>query len=162
MLKVIKVQLEGAKDAWLDELPSVLWAYRTIARTLAGEIPFNLTYDIEAVIPIEVRVTRKRRGFFDEEGNDDQLKMNLVYLDEVRTEASQRMTMYRQKMASYYNKRVKFRSSRLTLGLCFIEYLLKSLKPLKYQLNRTSLYSSVSLKARTALALAELIFLMVD
>lgn len=73
---------------------SVLWAYRTMARTLTREILFNLTYDIEAVIPIEVGVTSIRREFFDEEGNDNQLKMNLVCLDEVRIEASQRMARY--------------------------------------------------------------------
>ena len=27
LLKIIKTQLEGAKCIWLDELPSVLWAY---------------------------------------------------------------------------------------------------------------------------------------
>ena len=62
-----------------------------MARTLTGEILFNLTYDIEAIIPVEVGVTSMRREFFDEEGNDDQLKMNLVCLDEVRTKASQKM-----------------------------------------------------------------------
>ena len=65
-----------------------------MARTLTGEILFNLTYDIEAIIPVEVGVTSMRREFFDEEGNVDQLKMNLVCLDVVRTEASQRMAMY--------------------------------------------------------------------
>ena len=38
LLKIIKTRLEGAKDIWPDELPSVLWAYRTIARTPTGEI----------------------------------------------------------------------------------------------------------------------------
>ena len=27
LLKIIKTRLEGAKGIWLDELPSVLWAY---------------------------------------------------------------------------------------------------------------------------------------
>ena len=40
LLKIIKTPLEGAKGIWLDELPSVLWAYRTIARTPTGETPF--------------------------------------------------------------------------------------------------------------------------
>ena len=33
LLKIIKTQLEGAKGIWPEELPSVLWAYRTAVRT---------------------------------------------------------------------------------------------------------------------------------
>ena len=32
--------LEGAKGIWLDELSSVLWAYRVTAKTPTGETPF--------------------------------------------------------------------------------------------------------------------------
>ena len=46
---------------------------------------------------------------FHEKSNDDQLRVNLDYLDEVREKASNKMTKYQQKMAKYYNKRVKFR-----------------------------------------------------
>ena len=66
MLKIIKSQLVGAKGAWPEELPSVLWAYRTTARTPIRETPFNLTYDTEAVIPVKVGLTSLRREFFDE------------------------------------------------------------------------------------------------
>ena len=64
----------GAKGTWPEELPSVLWAYRTTARTPIGETPFNLTYGIEAVISVEVGFTSLRREFFDEQINDNQLK----------------------------------------------------------------------------------------
>ena len=37
LLKIIKTRLEGAKGIWPDELPSVLWAYRTTTRTPTGE-----------------------------------------------------------------------------------------------------------------------------
>ena len=49
-----------------------------------------------------------------EENNDDQLQINLDFLDEVRDKAFSRMTIYQQKMAEYYNKRVKLR--RLDIG----------------------------------------------
>ena len=54
LLKIIKTKLDDAKGAWLEELPNVLWAYRTTARTSTGETPFRLTYGTEAVIPVEV------------------------------------------------------------------------------------------------------------
>lgn len=87
LLKIIKVRLERAKVAWPNELPNVLGAYRTTIKTLKGETPFKLTYDVEVVIPVEVGVTNMKREFFDKEGNNDQLKVNLVCLGEVRTKA---------------------------------------------------------------------------
>lgn len=77
LLKIIQAQLEGAKGTWPDELPNVLWAYRTTTKTLIGETPFNLIYGTKAVIPIEVGVISMRREFFLEEGNDNHLKLNL-------------------------------------------------------------------------------------
>ena len=41
LLKIIKTRLEGAKGVCPDELPGVLWAYRTTMRTLTGETPLN-------------------------------------------------------------------------------------------------------------------------
>ena len=54
LLKIIKAQVVGAKGAWPKELPIVLWAYRTAAKTPIGETPFNLTYGTEAVFPVEL------------------------------------------------------------------------------------------------------------
>ena len=51
---IIKTRLEGAKGIWPDELPNVLWAYRTTTRTPIGEMLFGLTYGADAVIPAEV------------------------------------------------------------------------------------------------------------
>ena len=114
MLKIIKTKLDGAKGAWPEELPNVLWAYRTTARTLTGETSFRLTYRTEAVIPVEVGVTNTRRAAFSEERDDSELRINLDCLDEVRENSSSRMGNYRQKMAKYYNRRVKLR--RLEIG----------------------------------------------
>ena len=114
LLKIIKTKLDGAKGAWPEELPNVLWAYRTTARTPTGETSFRLTYETEAVIPVEVGVTSTRRAAFSEEGNEDELRINLDCLDEVREKASSRMKKYRQKMAEYYNKKVRLR--RLEVG----------------------------------------------
>ena len=109
LLKIIKTRLDDTKGAWPEELPNVLWAYRTTARTPTGETPFRFTYGIEVVILVKVGVTNTRRAAFSEEGNDEDLQINLDYLDEVRENASSRMAKYRQKMAKYYNRRVKLR-----------------------------------------------------
>ena len=95
-------------------MPNVLWAYRTTTRTLTRKTPFKLTYGIEVVILVKVGITSIRREMFHEESNNDQLKVNLDCLDEVRDRASNKMTRYQQKMAEYYNKRVKLK--RLDIG----------------------------------------------
>ena len=38
----------------MEELPGVLWAYRTTARKPTDISPFALTYGMEAVIPTEI------------------------------------------------------------------------------------------------------------
>ncbi|XP_075663204.1 uncharacterized protein LOC142632740 [Castanea sativa] len=79
-----------------------------------GETPFKLTYETKVVIPVEVGVASTRREVFREEDNDDQLRINLDCLDEVRNKASSKTMKYQQKMTEYYNKRVKLR--RLEIG----------------------------------------------
>ena len=123
MLKIIKAKLDEAKGAWPEELPNVLWPYQTTTRTPMGETPFRLTYGTEAVIPVEVGVASTRREAFHEESNNDNLQINLDCLDEVREEASVRVTKYQQGMADYYNKRVKLR--RLDIG----DFVLRKVTP---------------------------------
>ena len=38
----------------MDELPEVLWAYRTIARRSTGISPFAITYGMEVIIPTKI------------------------------------------------------------------------------------------------------------
>ena len=84
LLKIIKTRLEGAKGIWPKELPSILWAYRTMARTPTGETPFWLTYGSEAVIPAEVELTSYRVDNHDERKNDEAMRLQLDLVDEVR------------------------------------------------------------------------------
>ena len=109
LLKIIKARLVEAKGAWPEELPSVLWADRTTARTSIGETPFNLTYGTEAVILVKIGFPSPKTKFFDEHSNDNQLKLNPDCLDKVRDWASQRMAKYQRKMAEYYNQKVKLK-----------------------------------------------------
>ena len=83
MLKIIKTQLEEAKGIWPEELPSIPWAYGMTARMPIGETPFRLTYESEAVIPTEVRLTRYRVDNHDEGKNDKAMHLQLDLVDEV-------------------------------------------------------------------------------
>ena len=84
LLKIIKTRIEGAKEVWSDELPRVLWAYRTTVRTPTWETPFKLAYGSEAVIPTEVHVANHRVMKYQDEENEEQLPLNLDLIDKVR------------------------------------------------------------------------------
>ena len=75
LLKIIKTRLEGAKGIWPDELPSVLWVYRTTARTPTGETPFRLTYGADAVIPAEIGLTSYRVQSYTEDKNEEAMRL---------------------------------------------------------------------------------------
>uniref|UniRef100_A0A2N9GBC9 Integrase catalytic domain-containing protein n=1 Tax=Fagus sylvatica TaxID=28930 RepID=A0A2N9GBC9_FAGSY len=109
LLKQIKTRLEGVKRMWVEELPSVLWAYQTTVRTPTKETPFKLTFGTEAVIPVEIGLTTFRTTFHREEENEGQLRLNLDLLDETSEKAAQRIALYQGRMARYYNTKVKLR-----------------------------------------------------
>ena len=88
MLKIIKIQLEGAKGAWLEELPNVLWAYRMTTRVPMRETPFRLTFGTEAIIAVEARLTNIRVKAYEEQRNHQEVNNNSDLIDEVRDEAS--------------------------------------------------------------------------
>ena len=49
----LKKRLDDAKGRWVEELPHVLWTYRTTPRRSIGETPFSMSYGAETVTPIE-------------------------------------------------------------------------------------------------------------
>ena len=75
LLKIMKTQLEGAKGIWPEELPSILWAYRTTIRTPTRETPFRLTYRSEAVILAEVGLASYKVDNHDERKNDEAMRL---------------------------------------------------------------------------------------
>ena len=93
LLKIIKTQLEGANCIWPDKLPSILWAYRTTAKTPTGETPFRLAYETDAVIPAEVGLTSYRVENYNED-NEEALCLQLDLVDEVRATVEQRLARY--------------------------------------------------------------------
>ena len=109
LLKIIKTRLEGAKGIWLDKLPSILWAYRTTARTPIGETPFRLAYGSDAIIPAEVGLISYWVENYDEDKNEEAMRLQLNQVDEVRVTAEQRLARYQNLMAKHYNSNVRHR-----------------------------------------------------
>ena len=114
LLKIIKTQLKGSKGVWPDELPGVLWAYRTTVRTPMGETPFKLAYGTEAVIPTEVHMVNHRVMMYQDKDNTEQLYLNLDLIDEVRMNVEHRIAKYKNLLARQYDTMVKPR--RFNIG----------------------------------------------
>lgn len=60
----LKKRLEGVKGSWVEELPNVLWAYRTTSGRLTGEMPFFMTYGAEVIEQIEISLLILRVAYF--------------------------------------------------------------------------------------------------
>ncbi|XP_024035481.1 uncharacterized protein LOC127899240 [Citrus sinensis] len=105
----VDLKLGEKKGAWVDELPRVLWAYRTTHKTATGETPFALAFGHEAVVPAEIGVGTHRTEYFTEKQNDEQICLSLDLLEEKREGASQKVTQCQQRVMRYYNKNVRVR-----------------------------------------------------
>ena len=114
LLKIIKTRLEGAKGVWPDELPGVLWAYRTTVKTPIRETPFKLAYGSETVIPAEIHMANHRVTMYQDKDNEEQLRLNLDLIDEVTTDAEERTARYKNLMARQHDAMVK--SRRFNIG----------------------------------------------
>ncbi|XP_009793890.1 uncharacterized protein [Nicotiana sylvestris] len=88
----LKKRLEESKGKWPEVLPGVLWAYRTTTKTGTGKTPFSLVYGAEALILVEVGEPSTRYTQATEESNEEEMRINLDLLEEMREAALIRMT----------------------------------------------------------------------
>ena len=93
----------------MEELPHVLWMYRTIPRRFTGETPFSLTYGTEAVIPLEISFPTLRTSSFNLSDNDEQLTKSLDLIEKKRENAMVQLAYYQQKLKQGYDANVKLR-----------------------------------------------------
>ena len=59
----------------LDELPSVLWVYRTMTRTPTGKTPFRLAFRGEAIILVQIGLTSYKVAHHDEHRNEEGIQL---------------------------------------------------------------------------------------
>ena len=90
----------------MEELPGVLWAYRTTTRKPTSISPFALTYGMEVVIPTEIGLPTTRTTTPESE-NAESVVIELNASDELREAAVIRVVSYQRRLTNSYNKRVK-------------------------------------------------------
>ena len=90
----------------MDELPGVLWAYRTTTRQLIGISPFALTYRMEAIVPTEISMPTLQSDLI-EKSNAETVIKDLDTTNELREAAVVRIASYHSRLENIYNRRVK-------------------------------------------------------
>ncbi|GJX25471.1 reverse transcriptase domain-containing protein [Tanacetum coccineum] len=103
----MKAQLNKGSRDWMEEIPQVLWAHRTMIKSSNGDTPFSLTYGTKAAIPAEIGMPTLRTTKIDMVQNDEALKLNLDLLEEKREQAAFREVRSKAKMEKYYNFKVR-------------------------------------------------------
>ena len=94
----LKKRLDDAKGKWVEELSHILWTYRTTQRRSTGEMPFSMTYGVEAVIPLETRFPMLRTSSFTPSNNDGLLGKTLYLVKEQRENTIVQLAHYQHKL----------------------------------------------------------------
>nr|XP_016447814.1 PREDICTED: uncharacterized protein LOC107772868 [Nicotiana tabacum] len=105
----LKKRLEESKGKWPEVLPGVLWAYRTTTKTSTRETPFSLVYGDEVLIPVEIGEPSTRYKQATEESNEEEMRMNLDLLEEMREAMLIRIAAQKQMIERYYNRKANMR-----------------------------------------------------
>ncbi|CAL2266418.1 unnamed protein product [Prunus armeniaca] len=80
----------------------------TLGPTWEG--PYEIT---KAVTPVEIGQPTYQTSTYDAEANDEQLALNLNFIDELRDQSNMRNVAYKQCIAKYYDSRVKPRAFKI-------------------------------------------------
>ena len=110
----LKKRLDDAKRKWVEELPHVLWTYRTTPCRSTGETPFSMTYGADVVIPLETGFPTLRMSSFNPSNNNGLLEKSLDLIEERRENAIIQLAYYQHKLKQGYDANVKLRP--LTVG----------------------------------------------
>ncbi|KAL2251474.1 UNVERIFIED_CONTAM: hypothetical protein Sindi_2269700 [Sesamum indicum] len=106
ILQHLKTRI-NSKGSWDEELPWVLWAYRTTPRSSTGESPFCLVYGSEAIIPAEIGEETQRIASYDPAANDQARAFDLTMIEEKRDAALAKILHHKSLVMRRYNKKLR-------------------------------------------------------
>ncbi|GJS48654.1 reverse transcriptase domain-containing protein [Tanacetum coccineum] len=102
----IKSRLDARSKDWVEEIPHVLRAHRTMIKSSNGDTLFALTYGTKAVILPEIGMLTLLTAEVNLAQNNEALEINLDLLEERREQEAIREAKSKAKMEKYYNSRV--------------------------------------------------------
>jgi len=107
LLKGLKRRLEKAKGTWAEDVPRIVWAYHTTPQSTTRETPFSLVYGSDTMILVEIQESSPCfQNFVAEESNDER-KVNLDLLDEIREETRIKAEALKRRVKYKHNSKLK-------------------------------------------------------
>jgi len=94
----LKKRMDDTKGKWEEELSHVLWTCQTTLCKSIGETPFSMTYEAEAVIPLETGFSTLRMSSFTPSNNDGLLRKSLELIEERRKNTMVQLAYYQHKL----------------------------------------------------------------
>jgi len=110
LLRGLKRRLEKTKGTWAEEVPRIVWAYHTTPQSTTRETPVSLVYGSDAMIPVEIQENSPRFPNFMAEESNEERKVNLDLLDEVREEARIKVEALKRRVEYKYSSKLRSRS----------------------------------------------------
>jgi hypothetical protein len=116
LIKLIKKNIEENPKRWHEVLSEALWAQCIFKYSATKVTPFELVYEQEAILPVEVNLHALRIARQNELSAIDYHNLMLNRLDEVpdeRVKALGEIERDKLRVAKAYNKRVKEKSFQI-------------------------------------------------
>jgi hypothetical protein len=113
LVKLIKKKVEEHPRCWHEVLLAALWGHRVSRHGATRVTPFELVFDQEAVLPVEVNLQGCRVAWQDDLSGEEYGELMMDRLDEVtegRLEALKEIEKEKLQVARAYNRRVKEKS----------------------------------------------------
>jgi hypothetical protein len=98
--------LEARDRNWHKELSSVLWVLQTNMNRATRDMPFNLVYGADAVLPSEIYLESARVAHFDLECQAEAKELDSILLEERCNMTLIIVQKYQESLKKYYNKSV--------------------------------------------------------
>ncbi|XP_077242559.1 uncharacterized protein LOC143883082 [Tasmannia lanceolata] len=114
-IKIILQKMTRSYKDWWNKLLFVLWAYTTSVRTCTGATPFSLTYGMEVVLPIELKIPSLRILMESDLPESEWARIRhqeLCMMDEKMLKAVYHVQGYQRRLERAFNKKVRIRELR--------------------------------------------------
>jgi hypothetical protein len=98
--------LEARDRNWHKELSSVLWVLQTNMNRATRDMPFNLVYGADAVLPSEIYLESARVAHFDLECQAEAKELDSILLEERCNMTLIIVQKYQESLKKYSNKSV--------------------------------------------------------